>query len=86
MEQCEEISTRQLGKIDILGTHAGTTSNSRDLNIRQRITYVQVYLLSKLWYTTQVLQLPSECLRQIVSAVVWYIWQSAIFRVLLSTL
>ena len=41
---------------------------SRDLNITQRITCVQVYLLSKLWYTAQVLQPPIECLRQIVSA------------------
>jgi len=50
------------------------------------MTCVQLYLLSKLWYTAQVLQPPSECLRQLVSAVVWYIWQGAIFRVPLSTL
>ena len=35
---------------------------------------VPVYLLAKLWYTAQVLQSTSECLRQIVSAVVWYIY------------
>jgi len=34
---------------------------SRDLNVTQRITYVQVYMLAKLWYTAQVLQPPSEC-------------------------
>ena len=42
---------------------------SRDLNIAQRITYVQVYMLAKLWYTAQVLQPLSECLRQITSAI-----------------
>jgi len=29
-----------------------------DLNVAQRITYVQVYMLAKLWYTAQVLQPP----------------------------
>ena len=59
---------------------------SRDLNIAQRITYIQVYMLAKLWYTAQVLQPPSDCLRQITSAIEWYIWQGAVFRVPLSTL
>jgi len=59
---------------------------SRDLNMAQRITYVQTCLLSKLWYTAQVLHRPRECIRQIVSAVVWYTWQGAIFRVPLSML
>jgi hypothetical protein len=59
---------------------------SRDLNVTQRITYVQVYILDKLWYTAQVLQPPSECLQQIISAIMLFIWQGAIFRVRLSTL
>ena len=29
---------------------------SRDLNMAQRITYVQTNLLSKIWYTAQLLQ------------------------------
>jgi len=29
---------------------------------------------------------PSECLRQIISAITWYIWQGATFRAPLSTL
>jgi hypothetical protein len=59
---------------------------SRDLNLAERITNVQVYMFPKIWYTAQVLQPPSECLRQMVSAVTWYIWQGAIFRVPISTL
>ena len=62
-----------------------TQAYSRDLNIAQRIAYVQVYMLAKLWYTAQVLQPPSECLRQIVCVISWYIWQGA-FRVPLSVL
>ena len=46
---------------------------STDLNVAQRITYVQTYLLSKLWYTVQVLYPPREYIRQIVAAVVWYV-------------
>jgi len=67
--------------------HAQTRrAYSRDLNTAQRIQYIQVYMLAKLWYTAQVLQPPSECLRQITSAVTWYVWQGAIFRVPVSTL
>jgi hypothetical protein len=58
---------------------------SRDLNLAQRIMYAQVYMLAKLWCTAQILQPPRECLRQIVSATSWYIWQGAIFLVPLST-
>jgi hypothetical protein len=43
-------------------------------------------MFAKLWYTAQVLQPPSECLRQIISAIMLYIWQGAIFRVPLSTI
>ena len=46
---------------------------SRDLNVAQRIAYVQVYILAKLWYTAQVLQPPSVCLRQIIWAIMFYI-------------
>jgi len=58
----------------------------RDLNIAQRIQYVQVYLLAELWHTAQVFPLPRECSRQIMSAIAWFLWQGAIFRVPISTL
>ena len=58
----------------------------RGLNITQRITYAQFYMLTNLRHTAQCYRLPSECLRQIISAIASYIWQGAIFRVLLSTL
>jgi hypothetical protein len=58
----------------------------RDLNLSQRIQYVQTYLLAKLWHAAQIFPLPKECSRQIVSAIAWFIWQGAIFRVPVSTL
>jgi len=58
----------------------------RDLNVAQRIQYVQVYLLARLWHTAQVFHLPRECSRQITSAKAWFLWQGAIFRVPISTL
>jgi hypothetical protein len=58
----------------------------RDLNLVQRIQYVHVYLLAKLWHTAQVFPLPREYCRQIMSAIAWFIWQGAIFRVPISTL
>jgi len=52
---------------------------TRDLDLAQRIQYVHTYLLAKLWYTAQVLPAPSVQIRQIVSAVAWYIWQGISF-------
>ena len=58
----------------------------RDLNLVQRIQYVQVYLLAKLWHTAHVFPLPREYSRQIMSAIAWFLWQGAILRVPISTL
>jgi hypothetical protein len=58
----------------------------RDFDFAQRIQYVHTYILAKLWYTSQVLPAPSVQIRQIVSAVAWFIWQGDIFRVPVSTL
>jgi hypothetical protein len=49
-------------------------------NVAQRITFTQVYMLTKLWYTAQVLQPPSECQGQFISAIVWYICRAPFFE------
>jgi hypothetical protein len=59
---------------------------TRDLDLAQRIQYVHTYMLAKLRYAAQVLPAPSVQIRQIESAVAWFIWQGDIFRVPLSTL
>ena len=43
------------------------------LDLAQRVQYVHTYPLAKLWYTAQVLSAPSVQIRQIVSAVAWFI-------------
>jgi hypothetical protein len=58
---------------------------TRDLVLAQRIQYVHTYMLAKLWYTAKVLPTHSVHIRQIVSAVAWFIWQGDIFREPLST-
>jgi hypothetical protein len=58
----------------------------RDLNFHQRIRYVQTYLMAKAWYTAQVFPPPADGLRQINTAVSWYLWRGEILRVPLSTL
>jgi hypothetical protein len=58
----------------------------QDLDLAQRIQYVHKYLLAKIWYTAQVLPTLSVQIRQIETAVDWFIWQGDIFRVSLSTL
>jgi len=59
---------------------------ARDLDLVQRIQYIHTYLLAKLWHTAQVLLPPNVSIRQIVTAVSWFIWHGDIFQVPLSTL
>jgi hypothetical protein len=59
---------------------------SRDLGISLRIQYVHTYLLGNLWHSAQIFPVPRDCIREIVSAMIWYVWQGAIFRVPISTL
>ena len=58
----------------------------RDLCLTHRILYVHVYLLARLWYLAQVLPAPRLCIQQITTAVTYFIWRGATFRVPISTL
>jgi len=57
-----------------------TDTYERDLSLSHRISYVQAYLLAKLWHTA------TTFTRQLSTAIVWYIWKGATFRVPISTL
>jgi hypothetical protein len=59
---------------------------SRDLDLSQRIQFAHTYLMAKIWHTAQILPAPTDCIRQIVSVIGWFIWRGAIFRVPISTL
>ena len=58
----------------------------RDLCLTQRIQYVHTYLLAKIWHIAQVFPVPKEHVRQLATAISWYIGKGAIVRVPLSTL
>jgi len=58
----------------------------RDLSLSQRIRYVQAYFLAKIWHTVQVFPTPMTCTRQLTTAIAWYIWKGATFRIPKSTL
>jgi hypothetical protein len=58
----------------------------RDLGLTQCIKYVHDYLLAKVWYTAQIFPATDDCVRQLNSAITWYIWHGEILRVPLSTL
>jgi hypothetical protein len=58
----------------------------RDLQLHHRIKYVKTYLMAKAWYTAQNFPPPEDSVRQINTAVSWFIWHGEIFRVPLSTL
>ena len=59
---------------------------SRTLSLDQRVLYVHKYLLAKTWYTAQILRPRSDCIRQLNTAMSWYLWQSDTFRFPISTL
>jgi hypothetical protein len=59
---------------------------NRVLQINQRIRYVNCFLLAKVWYLAQILPPPTNNIRQINTAIAWFIWRGDIFRVPLSTL
>jgi len=58
---------------------------SRYLCLTQRIQYVHT-LLAKIWHIAQVFPVSEEHVRQLATAISWYIWKGAILRVPLSTL
>ena len=55
-------------------------------SIAHRIRYVHGFLLSKLWYTAHVLPVVRPHTQQLSTAITWYIWRGAVFRVPVSTL
>jgi hypothetical protein len=52
----------------------------------RRIKFVHEYLLSKIWYVTQIFPPPPDSIRQINTTISWFRWRGEIFRVPLSTL
>jgi hypothetical protein len=59
---------------------------ARNLCLMQRIQYVQLYLLAKIWYMPQILTPTKVHTQQLTSVCTWFIWQGAIFRVPVTTL
>ena len=58
----------------------------RELCLDKRVLYVHTYIQAAAWYAAQILPMPENCVRQMNSAIAWYLWRGDIFRVPLSTL
>jgi len=58
----------------------------RKLSLDMRIRYIHEYLLAKIWYSAQIFPIPTYGVRQLNTAISWYLWRGEIFRVPLSTL
>ena len=59
---------------------------ARTLCLAQRIQYVHLCLLAKIWYLAQILPPTKEHVRQLTTVCTWYICQGEIFRVPVTTL
>jgi hypothetical protein len=58
----------------------------RNLCLGQRVRYLHIFLSAKIWYTAQNFPAPVAYTQQMTTAIAWYIWQGATFRVPMSTL
>jgi len=58
---------------------------AQTLCLAQRIQYVHLCLLAKIWYLAQILP-PTNDQVQLTNVCNWFIWQGAIFRVPVTTL
>jgi len=58
----------------------------RALNLDKRIRYVKEVILATAWYTNQILPPPTDSVRQMNTAIKWFIWKGTIFKVPLCTL
>jgi len=52
----------------------------------QRVRYVHVAFLATIWYTAQIFPTPATYTQPLTTAILWFIWQVATFRVSLPTL
>jgi hypothetical protein len=69
----------------LLKKHAQDTYH-RALTLDKRIAYIQSCLLARVWYIAQVFPPPPDNVSQTNTAVSWFLWKGAVFRVPLSTL
>ena len=74
--------TRVTGQVKAMASEV----YGRDLCLIQRIKYVHTFLLVKIWHIAQIFPIPKEHVRQLPTAIVWFIWKGTIFRVPMSTL
>jgi hypothetical protein len=61
-------------------------ADARGQCLANRIRYVNTFLLSKIWYTAQILSAPTTYTQKLTTAIAWYIWKGAVFRLPISTL
>jgi len=50
------------------------------------MSYVNTFLLRKIWYTAQILPALNIYRQQLTTAIAWYIWRGTVFRVPVSKL
>jgi hypothetical protein len=58
----------------------------RDLDYTQGMTFVQMYLLAKIWYIAQIFPVPRQQAQRITAICACYLWQGSVFRVPAHTL
>ena len=78
----DDTSARITGKVRI---HAQKTYD-KDACLAHWMRYANTHLLSKLWYTAQILPAPKTYTQRITAAIAWYIWKGAVFKVPITTL
>jgi hypothetical protein len=58
----------------------------RNLNLASQIQYIHNYLFARVWFAAQILPITANCIRQIRTAVTWFLWRGSIFRLAYATM
>ena len=73
--------SKLVNKIKLKSQNLYTVTN----DLYSRVLIIHVYLLSQLWYVSQVIPISKEHARQIQCVINWFLWKGDIFRVPVST-
>lgn len=60
--------------------------STKNVNLLQKVTIVNVFALAKLWYLSQILPMPRQYCAQILKYTGWFLWKGHLFRVPISQL
>jgi hypothetical protein len=86
MASTRQVATDNSNKVVNAVRVQATKTYHRCLDITQRITFTQMYLLAKIWYILQVFPITRLHAQRITTICTWYLWHGTVFSLPVTTL